>query len=109
MRALLLFLPRLQAALLPVSEPLGLILLLLPLVHAAPLLVLPLPLRLVFLFGGLFGLGLLFGLVGGWSKLGWLDLGQLVLEGPGEAGQRDAIQRVVYLGRGSVRGPEEGT
>lgn len=93
MRALLLLLPRLQAALLPVSEPLGLILLLfllgllLPLVHAAPLLVLPLPLRLIFLFGGLFGLGLLFGLlVGGWSLLGWLlDLGQLNLERLGEA------------------------
>ena len=89
MRALLLFLPRLQAALLPVSEPLGLILLLfllgllLSLVHAAPLLVLPLPLRLIFLFGGLFGLGVFFGL--GWCLFGWLDRGQLVLEGLGEA------------------------
>ena len=89
MRALLLFLTRLQAALLPVSEPIGLILLLfllgllLPLVHAAPLLVLPLPLRLIFLFGGLFGLGVFFGF--GWCLLGWLDRGQLVLEGLGEA------------------------
>jgi hypothetical protein len=124
MRALLLFLTRLQAALLPVSEPLGLILLLfllgllLSLVHAPPLLVLPLPLRLIFLFGGLFGLGVfrlgfIFGLVflGAWSLFGWLlGLGQLVLEGLGEARQGDAIQRVFLIGRGCcVGGPEEGT
>ena len=89
MRALLLLLTRLQAALLPVSEPLGLILLLfllgllLSLVHAPPLLVLPLPLRLIFLFGGLFGLRVFYGL--GWCLFGWLDRGQLVMEGLGEA------------------------
>ena len=97
MRTFLLFLSWLQAALLPVSEPLGLLLLffllrlLLPFVYAAPLLVFPLFLWLIFLLGlfllGLFSLGLsslgfLFAFLGGLSLFGWLlNLCHLVLEG----------------------------
>jgi hypothetical protein len=112
MRTFLLFLSWLQAALLPVSEPLGLLLLffllrlLLPFVYAAPLLVFPLFLWLIFLLGlillglfllglfllGLISLGLLFGFLGGFSLLDWLlYLCQLVLEGLCEASQRDTL------------------
>ena len=107
MRTFLLFLSWLQAALLPVSEPLGLLLLffllrlLLPLVYTSPLLVFPLFLWFFFLFRlllidlfllrlllidffllGLFSLGFLFAFFGGLSLFGWLlNLCQLVLEG----------------------------
>jgi hypothetical protein len=95
MRTFLLFLSWLQAALLPVSEPLGLLLLffllrlLLPLVYATPLLVFPLLLWLIFLLGlfslGIFSLGFLFAFLGGLSLFGWLlNLCHLVLEGLGK-------------------------
>ena len=129
MRTFLLFLSWLQAALLPVSEPLGLLLLffllrlLLPLVYATPLLVFPLFLWLIFLLGllflgffllgpfrlGLFSLGFLFAFLGGLRLFGWLlNLCQLVLEGLGKACQRDTLQRIV-LRRCSFRCSEEGT
>jgi hypothetical protein len=127
-RTFLLFLSWLQTALLPVSEPLGLLLLffllrlLLPLIYAAPLLVFPLFLWLIFLLRlllldlfllglfilgpfrlGLFSLDFLFAFFGGLSLLGWLlNLCQLVLEGSGKACQRDTLQRIV-LSRCSFR------
>ena len=114
MRTFLLLLSRLQAALLPVSEPLSLLLqffllrLLLPLVYATPLLVLPFFLWLIF-FLGLFRLGFLFGYLGSFSLFGrLLNLCQLVLEGLGKASQGDTCQRVL-LNRCSFRGSQKST